>query len=108
MTYILSPSILTFELANSKAKIYRGGLVDPSVPSVKLGSIEEILKDEKTGNLTMATLDKYTLKPFDDGVKKMLLCDVFLVSADDSDTKVSILIPGRHRLTKEPACGSPI
>ncbi|KAJ7792765.1 hypothetical protein B0H14DRAFT_3498846 [Mycena olivaceomarginata] len=73
--------------ANSKAKIYRGGLVDPSVPSVKLGSIEEILKDEKTGNLTMATLDKYTLKPFDDGVKKMLLCDVFLVSADDSDTK---------------------
>ncbi|KAJ7795525.1 hypothetical protein B0H14DRAFT_3495855 [Mycena olivaceomarginata] len=73
--------------ANSKAKIYRGGLVDPSVPSVKLGSIEEILKDEKTGNLTMATLDKYTLKPFDDGVKTMLLCDVFLVSADDSDTK---------------------
>ncbi|KAJ7481116.1 hypothetical protein B0H11DRAFT_2280372 [Mycena galericulata] len=71
---------------NGKAKVYRAGLYDPGVPSIKLGSVDEILAD-KSAQLRINNVDKYNLEPFNNG---MLLCKLFLVDGDDTkDTKVA-------------------
>ncbi|KAJ7480984.1 hypothetical protein FB451DRAFT_1395030 [Mycena latifolia] len=71
--------------ANRKVKVYRAGLVDPTpVPSLKLGSIDDILSNK---NNILYPVDKYTLKRFE-GDGEMLLCDVFLVS-DEAGAQAS-------------------
>ncbi|KAJ7836963.1 hypothetical protein B0H13DRAFT_1912716 [Mycena leptocephala] len=65
--------------ANKKAKIYRAGLVDTAVHSLKLGSIEEILGEKQVGNLCLPAVDKYELQSLAGG---LLMCDVHMVSED--------------------------
>ncbi|KAJ7853194.1 hypothetical protein B0H13DRAFT_2359143 [Mycena leptocephala] len=65
--------------ANKKAKIYRAGLVDTAVHSLKLGSIEEILGEKRVGNLCLPAVDKYELQSLAGG---LLMCDVHMVSED--------------------------
>ncbi|KAJ7939470.1 hypothetical protein B0H13DRAFT_2300749 [Mycena leptocephala] len=69
----------TLMKANKKAKIYRAGLVDTAVHSLKLGSIEEILGEKRVGNLCLPAVDKYELQSLAGG---LLMCDVHMVSED--------------------------